>query len=204
MTYLLILVPIVAIIIWLVRKEGSRRVRTQKNEEEFLASMRANPLAKSAPLEARPEAPLVSGHPAIGSSAVVRPIVVPAPVGAARPVMPIDNTPSALPVPDIMPRAVAAAPLAAPRDGRCMVCGEAVDVRASDQSRWGVKIAEPGSERLSWVHFHCLAGRLAQADQTRSALAALVTALDAGGADGQATPPLLGDALQHAKRVLGA
>lgn len=202
MTYLLILLPIAAIIIWLVRKERSRRVQTQRNEEEFLAAMRANPLAKSAALEPRPEAPLLSVTPAMRASAPAQPVpVIATSSSGPEPVLPIDVTPSGLPVPDITPRVAASAPLGAPRDGRCMVCGEAVDVRASDQSRWGVKIPEPGSERLAWVHFHCLAGRLLEGQKMRSALADLVTALDSGA--GSAASSSLDQALQHAKRELG-
>jgi hypothetical protein len=204
MIYFLILLPIAAIITWLVRKERSRRVQTQKNEEEFLAAMRANPLAKSAPLEARAEAPMVPIHPGPASSAPVLPIVLPATGGASpTPVPPIEVSSSRVAVPDITPRAAPSAPLAAPRDGRCMVCGEAVDVRASDQSRWGVKIPEPGTERLIWVHFHCLAIRLAEGQQLRGALTTLVGALDTGDEPGPGHASAIAEALKRARQTLG-
>lgn len=208
MTYLLILLPIVAIIIWLLRKEGSRRAQTQKKEEEFLASMRANPLAKTPPLEARPAAPILPVRPGPGSNQPVQPSVLPQGSSATpAPVLPIDITPSGLPVPDSPPQiasnAPSPAPLAAPRDGRCMVCGDAVDVRASDQNRWGVKIPEPGSERPTWVHFHCLASRLAEGQQMRGALTTLVTALDSVPNAHSADPAEVTLALQQARHALG-
>jgi hypothetical protein len=151
-------------------------------------------------------------------------LLSPKPVGQAV-VTPIESYPgrgaTETPIPDITPGIhssapiaapgpVPAAPLAAPRDGHCMICHEAVDVRSNDQSRWGVKVQEPGHDRLAWIHLQCLARRMSEVESLRETLVTLVAALDAaltGGAkEGQASggAQSLKQALEKAHQLLGS
>jgi len=206
---LVVILPIIYLVVQLLKKERDRRDRAVLKEEEFLAQMRADPRAVV--------------RSSASSSAPVAPIIIPQRLDQL-PATPLD-IPTVIrlneaPIPDITPTPpsqpptapLAAAPivtLAAPRDGLCMVCKSAVDVRANDQTRWGVKVQEPGSERLTWIHFHCLASRLGETQALRSSLAALVAALDkaltGGGDDGEPASAAvsLKDALAQARRALG-
>ena len=169
---LLIVFPIVAIIVWLRRKEAARLADLAKKESEFLAAMRANPTAAAAPATPAPVAPLIVG------SALRQPVdAAPASTAPGQGGLP-RNLPVE-PIPAYTPAEIARPPTAPPKDGHCLVCGEGVDMRSNDAGKWGVKIPEPGADRLIWVHFHCLAVRLEEGRALREAIGKLTAAVDA-------------------------
>jgi hypothetical protein len=160
---LLIVFPIVAIIIWLRQKEGARRAESAAKEKEFLAAMRSNPTAAVGPTTPAVVPPLIVGAAPPQAQVLVQ----------ASPSIPA-SVPAAFAAPEL-PRP----PSAPPKDGHCLVCGQQVDMRSNDASRWGVKIPEPGADRLIWVHFHCLAARLQEVRALREAIEQLVDSVDA-------------------------
>lgn len=187
---LLVVFPIVMIIVWLRRKESARRNESATKEAEFLAAMRANPNAATATASVAPIAPLiVGGH----AGAAVPPMPAPVISGSvpkSTPVEPVTAAMLELPRP----------PTAPPKDGHCLVCAQSVDMRSNDASRWGVKIPEPGADRLIWVHFHCLAARLEEGRLLRQAMEQLIDSLDANTGAPTLTP-VFSEALAKARAL---